>query len=182
MCGPAAIPLAIASAVVTAGGTMLSAVGQSQQYRASARIDDANAKIASAQTLDSIQNTNLEALQLSRKHSAVAGQQVAAMAANGVDLSFGSAVAVQEDTAMLAAEDRAQLYKEGAARTLNFDREAWNWRGRAASDRAKASGAITAGILSSLGTALGSASQISGMQGGKAPGSGSLAVGTRGNL
>jgi hypothetical protein len=83
------------------------------------------------------------------------------MAANGVSLDFGSAVDVQKDTAMIAAEDVSQIYKGGNERTKGFEISAFNYRSAAAMDRAKAKGAITGAVFGSLSTALGAASQIS---------------------
>ena len=157
MCPPV---LAIAAAAVTATGQVLNGIGQAQQYRHQAEVDDQNERLANDQARDSIDNTNLEAQRRYRQLAATQGQQQAAMAANGVDLNFGSPAAVQRDTAMIGAEDIGQIYKGGYQRTRGYDIDGWNYRSQAAANRAKASGALTQGILSGLGSALGSASQV----------------------
>lgn len=88
------------------------------------------------------------------------------MAANGVDLGFGSAIDVQKDTAALGAEDMFQLYKSGNERTKGYEVNAFNYRTQAAAKRSQAGGALVGGIFGSVGTALGAASQISKMKGG----------------
>lgn len=159
MCPPV---LAIAATAVTAAGQVLNGIGQSQQYRYQAQIDDQNNRLASDQARDSIDNTNLEAQRRYRQLSDTQGRQQAAMAASGVDLNFGSPADVQRDTAMIGGEDIGQIYKAGYQRTRGHDIDGWNYRSQAAANRAKASGALMQGIFSGLGTALGGASQFGG--------------------
>jgi hypothetical protein len=164
MCPPVA--LAIASAAVAATGAVFSGISQAQQYRYQAQVADQNAKLAADQARDSIETTNTEALRARRAQAQTEGQQTAAMAANGVDLSFGSAADVVSDTKMLGNEDVAQIYKGGNERTRGYDINAWNYRSQAAGARAKAKGAMVQGILGGLSSALGAASQVTGMKGG----------------
>lgn len=159
MCVPVVAALAIASAVVGSAGQVMAGIGQGQQARYQASIADKNAQIANGQAQDSILNTNLEAQRLRRDQAQTAGQQQAGMAANGIDLNFGSAVDLQKDTAARGAEDAAQLYKAGNERTKGFEINAFNYRSQAAADRAKASGAVMTGIFGGVSSALGAASQ-----------------------
>lgn len=159
MCPPV---LAVAATAVTAAGKVLDGIGQSQQYRYQAQIDDQNSQLASDQARDSIDNTNLEAQRGYRQLADTQGKQQAAMAASGLDLNFGSPAAVQRDTAMTGAEDIGQIYKAGYQRTRGYDIDGWNSRSQAAANRAKASGALMQGILSGVGSALGSASNFGG--------------------
>ncbi len=158
MCGPAAA-LAIAAAAVTATGQVMNGIGQSQQDRYQAQVDDQNTKLANDQAHDSITDTNLEAQRRYRQLADAQGKQQAAMAANGVDLNFGSPVDLQQDTAMIGGEDVGQIYKTGYQRTHGYDIDAWNSRSQAAANRAKASGALTQGIFGGLSSALGGAKQ-----------------------
>lgn len=165
MCGPVAPILAGAAAAVSIAGSMVGAAGQAGNLRYEAGVADTNKALSNAQAQDSILNTNLEAQRARRDQSQTAGRQVAAMAANGVDLSFGSAVDVQKDTAALGAEDMFQLYKAGNERTKGYEVNAFNYRTQAAAKRSQAKGAIVSGIFGSVGTALSAASQISRMKG-----------------
>jgi hypothetical protein len=155
MCHPAI--LIAASAGVKAVGSVVSGIGQKQVLDYQGQVADQNARLAEDQARDSIQNGNLEAQRRYRELAQTKGQQVAAMAANGVDLNFGSAADVQKDSAAIGAEDIAQLYKGSNERTRGFEINAFNYRAQAAGDRARGKGALTEGIFSGLSTALGGA-------------------------
>lgn len=171
MCDP--VTLTIAAAAVAAGGQVMSGIGTAQQYRYQASVDKQNAAIAQGQAQDSIANTNLEAQRRYREVSQMKGAQQAAQAANGVDINFGSAVDVQRDTAMIGAEDVAQIYKGGNERTKGFEINAFNYKSSAAANKAKAKGAMIKMAFDVAGTALGAASQVSGMKSGGNFGGGS---------
>ena len=162
MCDP--VSLAVASTVVATAGSVTSGIGQAQQDRYQAQIADRNARLAHDQARDSIENTNLEARQRYRELARMKCAQTAAMAANGVDLNFGSPVDIQKDTAMIGAEDIGQIYKGGNERTRGFDINAFNYRSQASANRAQASGALMKGIFDGVSTALGGASQVAGMR------------------
>ena len=168
MCGPIPIVLAAASTAISSVGSVMSGIGAANQYRYEASVNDQNARLSNEQARDSIATTNLEAQRRYRQIAQTKGAQTAAMAANGVSLDFGSSVDIQRDTAMIGAEDVSQLYKGGAERTRGFEIESFNYRSKAAGERAQASGALTKGIFDGLSTALGGASQIAGMR--KPPG------------
>ena len=176
MCIPAAaaLPFLIASTAVSSVGAVVGGIGAQQQANYQASIDEQNRQRANAQAQDSITNTNLEAQRRYRQQAQTMGNQQAAMAANGVDLSFGTALDVQRDTAMIGAEDIGQIYKAGNERTKGFEVNAFNYASDAAAQRAKGSSALMQGIIGGLGTALGGASQVAMM---KAPQGGG--VGTK---
>src|SRR5512139_187745 len=118
MCGPAALPImAIAGSVVSAAGSIYGGMGANAQGKYEQKIAERNAKIASEAARDSEERGKLENQQLGRKVAQTKGQQAASMAANGIDLGFGSALNVQDDTAMLASEDAEALYKNIHQRT-----------------------------------------------------------------
>jgi hypothetical protein len=131
MCDP--ISLTVAAAAVTMGGQYM----QGQGAYTNAKYQEAAAK----------SNANL-------------GHQRAAMGANNIDSTFGSAVSVQRDSKMIAAEDVGNIYEGGEARTRGYLIDAYNSRlkASAAHSAAKSQGLATG--LSMVGTALGAASQI----------------------
>jgi len=155
MCNP--VVLIAAAAGVNAVGSVVSGIGQKQVLDYQAQIADQNAKLAEDQAQDSIQNTNLEAQRRYRDLAQTKGRQVAAMAANGIDLNFGSAADIQRDTAATGAEDLAQIYKGGNERTKGFEINAFNSRAEATGDRARGKGALIDGIFGGVATALGGA-------------------------
>ena len=162
MCDP--VTLTIAATAVAATGKIVAGQGQAKQYRYEAQVADQNARLANAQARDSIENTNVEAQRRYRQLSQTKGAQIASMAANGVDLNFGSAVGLQRDTAMIGAEDVGQVYKGGNERTKGYEVNALNYRSQAAGGRAKATGAIINSVFDAGSTALGGASQVSQMK------------------
>lgn len=158
MCDPVSISLAAATAV-TAAGQGYSAMQQAAMGRYQSKVNEQNARLSSEQARDAQERTKLEARQLYRKIGATSGQQTAAMAANGIDLSFGSAVDVQRDTAMQGAEDVAQLYKSGYEEARGLEINASNYRSQAAADRANAHASIVSGVFGVGSTILGGATQ-----------------------
>ena len=163
MCLPA-VPLLIASTVLSAGASIYGGFQQAGQARYAAGISEQNQRIAAGQANDSENNTSLEAQRRYRMLAQTKGSQEASLAANGVDLNFGSALNIQRDTAMIGAEDVAQIYKAGSERTKALDIEGWNYGAEAKAQRSKASGAIVNGFLSAASTALSGASQTSAMK------------------
>jgi hypothetical protein len=163
MCVPVAIGLALASAAVTAGGQIVAGTAAHNQATYEANLNETNAKLASQQANDANQNTMLEAQRRYREGAQLQGRQTAAMAANGIDLGFGSAEQVQGDTRMITGEDVGQIYKAGNERAKGFDVNAFNYRSEAAADRAKASASTLSTVFGVASTALGAASQINKM-------------------
>lgn len=97
------------------------AKNQQAALQAEAQVAQNNATLAGWQAEDSIARGEIAANQALLKGSQLKGAQRAAMAANGVDLSFGSAQLIQNDTDYLTSVDAAQL-RDNAAR------EAWGYR------------------------------------------------------
>ena len=159
----------------TIGSTLLGAAGAIQQgqaqasaQRAAAQADqykaqvaEMNAQLAERQAQDAINRGQLAEQQQRQKAAQILGAQTAAMAANGVDLSFGSPLDVLTGTAQQSELD-ALTIRSNAAREAYDDRvKAYNYRTggqldtmRAASDSAAASAASTSGFLSAGGTIL----------------------------
>lgn len=165
MCGPAlAAPLLIASTVLTAGSQIMSGIAQQGQANYAAGVANRNAGIAANQAKDAEANTQIEARRRYRESSQALGAQQAALAANGVDINFGTAVDLQRDSRMFAAEDVGQIYKAGSERAKGFDNEAWNYRAEARAQKAKGKGALIEGLFGAAGTALGGASQVAKMK------------------
>lgn len=176
MCGPLAAPLMIASTVLTAGASIMGGIAANQQAGYAANIAEQNRRIANNQADDAANNTALEAQRRYRQIGQTKGAQQAALAANGVDINFGTSLDLQRDTAMIGAEDVGQIYKAGNENVIGFDREAWNYGAEASAQRAKGKGALVHGFLGAAATALGGASQLSKM---KAPiGSGFSSAGS----
>jgi len=159
MCAPALPALLVASTAISAAGAGFGALQASAQNRYAAKIADRNADLANDATRQEMENTRESALQLGRRTAAIRGQQRAAMAANGVDLSFGSAADVLADTDMLGREDLGRLYRQGDQNVRGLDIQASNYRSEAAASRQAATGSLIGGVFDVGSTALGGATQ-----------------------
>jgi hypothetical protein len=157
MCEPAT--LALAAAGVAAVGKGVGALQSAATSRYQARVADRNASLAAGQANDAATANRLEAQRFYRQAGQRSGQQVAAMAANGLDLGFGNALGVQQDSAMITAEDVGQIYRKGNEDVRGFDINAGNYRAQAQGARQAASGALVKGVFDVASTALGGAEQ-----------------------
>jgi hypothetical protein len=157
MCEPGT--LIVASTAAAAAGKGVSALNAAAGQRYASRIATRNAQLANEQARDAQAANRLEAQRLYRKAGQVAGQQNAAMAANGIDLGFGSALQVQGDTAMLVGEDATQLYRKGFEETRGFEIDALNQRAEAAGRKRAATAALVEGAFDVGSTILGGAKQ-----------------------
>lgn len=162
MCDP--VSLTIATAAVTMGGQYV----QGQAAYTNAKYEQAaatsNAALARDQAKQSIETTQKEAAQRYRAESQLEGQQQAAMGANGIDTTFGSAVSVQRDDKMIANEDVGNIYTAGRNRTTGYLMDAYNYRERAAAAHSAAKAAGWATAFGMASTALGAATQVSKMR------------------
>lgn len=164
MCDPVSIGLTVASAAATMAGQYV----QGQAAYTKAKYDqsaaEANAALANDQAKQQIDQTKLAASRRYREAGQLEGQQKAAMAANGLDLGFGSAARTQADSRMIASEDVGQIYKEGFNRTQGYLTDAYNYRLTGQAARSAASSAGLATGIGMAGTALGAASQLNKMR------------------
>jgi hypothetical protein len=115
---------AIAAAAVSAAGTGFSvasqAAAQKKQADYQAQVDANNAKIAAWQRSDTLQRGEQEAQNQLRQQAQLIGTQRAALAANGVDVTEGSALDILATTRFLGAQDVAAIQSNAA-------REAWGY-------------------------------------------------------
>jgi hypothetical protein len=164
MCGPALI---IAATAVSAIGSGVSALQAASMSRYEAKIADRNAQLEGEAARSAADNGRIEAQRQYRKISQVQGQQAAAMAANGIDQSFGSAQQVQRDTAAMGAEDIQSIYDQTGQNIRGFDIRASNYRAQATGARRDATGALVKGIFDVGSTVLSGANQYSKLKAGR---------------
>lgn len=153
------------------GSTVMSAAGQVQQAQASAkaskynaRVAEMNATLAERRARDAIERGKLEEQKKRREVALIAGQQRAAMAANGLDLGFGSPLDTIIDTAVAGELDALTIRSNAYREAYDYRVDAANRRAGAAMNRAEASSAMAGGWLSAGSTILGGASRVRGYQ------------------
>lgn len=125
MCLPVAA-LPIAAAAVSAVGSLTSGIMGMRQSAYEAEVHRRNIALGAERLRDEREIGRAESRDFYRQVGALKGQQIAALAANGLDLSFGTPLRVQEDTAMLADEDAAEMYRNQDNRLRGIDIEMSN--------------------------------------------------------
>ena len=147
------------------GSTVLSAAGSIQQGNAAkassnynAKVADMNAKISERQARDAVARGQIDEQQQRMKTSQVLGQQKVAMAANGVDLKFGSPLDTLVDTATMGELDALTIRTNTAREARDIRQQGANQTAQAGLLRAEGSAAQTAGYLGAAGTVLGGGS------------------------
>lgn len=158
MCDPAT--LALSAAVVTAAGTAYGGLAANAQGKYEAKVAEQNARLTAEQARDAKERGQMDAARLDREYAQTAGAQRAAMAANGIDIDFGSAAGVQQDTAMMRGEDRAAHDRNVYNEMRGLDINAANYRSQAQASRMKGKNAMVGSMISATGSLLGGAAQF----------------------
>lgn len=112
-------------------GTGLSAVGMYNQSKTAGEVASRNAKLADLQAQDAIARGEKEAISVQQRAAAVKSAQRVNLAAKGLDLSYGTAADLQDQTDFFGQADvtttRNNARKEAWARqsqSSNFQAEA----------------------------------------------------------
>lgn len=146
---------------LTIGSTLLGAYGQVQSAKAAAAADrynaqvqDMNAKLADRKARDAIARGQSEEQRKRTEVSRIMGAQKAAMAANGVDLNFGSPLDTLVDTATMGELDALTIRSNSYREAYDYQVEGVNQRAGATLSRMKAKNEETGGYLDAAGTIL----------------------------
>jgi hypothetical protein len=159
MCLPAA-PLALAAAGVSAVGSMVSGYGAMQQGRYESKVAKQNAELSMEAAQDSILRGSGERRNFFRQVGQAKGDQVAAMAANGIDPDYGSALRVQQDTATLSREDEQNLYSNIEERTRGEQINAMNLVSEAKAAKYRGKQAMIGSVMEAASSLAGGFSQM----------------------
>jgi hypothetical protein len=144
MCEPTTISL-----IAAAAGTGLSAYGGYQQSKTQQQVANNNAQVAEWQAQDAQRRGEQEAQDAMRRGAALKSAQRVSLASRGLDLGYGTAADLQDQTDFFAQTDAA------TART-NAGKEAWARRAQGANFAAEASAQrpwLTAGSTLLAGSA-----------------------------
>lgn len=140
----------VGSSLAAAGISAYSAV---QQGRAAARTAENNAKMAEYAAQDAITRGEEDAIAAQRRAAALRSTQRTALAANGLDLSYGTAADLQDQVDFFGQADAA------TART-NASREAWRLRAGGQQEAAAGRAARSNANLQAAGTLLSTAGTV----------------------
>jgi|6_EtaG_2_1085325.scaffolds.fasta_scaffold01903_5 hypothetical protein len=108
------------------GASQASAINDEGDYQKS--IFDINARFAEVNAKDAIKRGDKEAIALKKQAKRLIGSQRASLAAQGVDIETGSALDIQEDTAVLAQDDVMTIKNNAWKEALGYRVEAFNFR------------------------------------------------------
>lgn len=166
MCDP--VSLTVAATAVAAAGTVVSGVNQSRQYAYKAKVDAGNAKLDQAASADAANRGAIEEQRQYRKNAQILGAQRAALAANGVEVDFGSAADLQADTKRIGQEDAATIRENTIREQRGFEISAANNLNEAAAGRASARSKLVETAFDTGKTILGGAKQVSSIKAARA--------------
>lgn len=163
MCLPVAAAAAIAGGVTSAVGGIVAG----QQAKAQANYSAAVAKENAQQEVDAYQTYRGQEVQerqnFWQKVGQVRGQQVAAMAANGIDPGFGSGERIQSDTTKLAYQDATNLFRNQGQKAKGYLIDASNYTSEAIANKMQGKAAVTNSYFGAVSSILGGVSQAAGM-------------------
>lgn len=147
--------------------TLLTATGQIQQGNAAnaagkynAQVAEMNAKIADNKARDALERGKIEEQKQRQKTASISGAQQAAMAANGVDLSFGSPLDTLVDTATLGELDALTIRSNAAREEYDYRVDAVNKRAGGQLARMQGKAAKTGSLLAAGSTVLGGGAAV----------------------
>ena len=151
------------------GSTVMGGVGAIQQGNAqaasakyNAQVADMNSKLAQKSARDAVARGQIEEQQQRAKTSALIGQKRVAMAANGVDMKFGSPLDDLIDTATMGELDALTIRSNTYREERDIRQQGLNSSAQAGLYRAEAKSAKTGGFLNAFGTVLGGAADAYG--------------------
>lgn len=152
------------------GSTLLAGAGQLQQgaataeaNRYNAQIGEMNATLSDRRAKDALQRGAVEEQRKRQEVAQIQGRQRAGMAANGVDLTFGSPLDTIVDTAVLGELDALTIRSNAYRESYDYKVDAVNKRAGATLNRQQADSAETGSYLNAAGTVLGGAGKAYGM-------------------
>ncbi len=116
---------------LSAAGTGISALGAYQQAKLAGDVAARNAKLADLQAEDALRRGENEAADLRRRVAATKSAQRVSLAAKGLDLTYGTAADLQDQTDFFGESDVATV-------RTNARKEAWARRSQGANFQAEA--------------------------------------------
>lgn len=152
--------IGLLGAGVSAYGSYQQAQGQKQAANYNAAVADANAKTAEFAAQDAKDRAEQRAIMVGQKVADVRGRQRAALAANGLDLSYGNAAGIQETTDYYGSQDQRTERDNGEREAYSLRSQSSNFSNEATMNRSRADNISPFGAAAT--SFLGSATSIAG--------------------
>jgi len=118
-----------------------------------------NATLAERRARDAIERGAVAEQRKRQEVARIVGGQTTAMAANGVDVSFGSPLDTLVDTAVMGELDALTIRTNAHREAYDYKVQAVNQRSQGSIERMKGDAAETGGYLKAGGTILGGAGE-----------------------
>lgn len=146
---------------------IMTIMGQQQQAKAQREAANYNAKIAENNAIIAEKNVRKQQLEGARQEEAqrlktaqILGQQRVGYGAGGIDMGVGSALDVQGTTAFYGQEDLLSIRAGSKAQEDRLHQQATDFTNQAQMSRASGANAQRAANLQSVGTAIGTLTQM----------------------
>lgn len=136
------------------GGAVMSAGAAYQQGQVAKQVAQNNATMAEYAAQDAVRRGEEEAQAVQRKGATLKSAQRVSLAARGLDLGYGTAGDLQDQTDFFSQSDVATTRSNAA-------REAWSMRARGENARQEGLWAAREGTMRAAGTLLAGAGQVS---------------------
>ncbi len=154
MCAGAGVIVGLLSSAVSAVGAIQQANAQADAANHQAAVARRNAKLEEVKARDAIVRGGDEIRKNQRRTNELLGTQRAAMAANGLDVTYGSPLDAAVDTAMLGELDEITLNANRHNEAYDHKITAWNYKNEAELKSAEARNAKSAGAINAFGSLL----------------------------
>lgn len=155
-----AIVASIGSALVGAGGTVLSGMAAKQAGDYQNKVAQMNAQIAEDNAKRALERSQIEQQDQDMLTRAQLGQQEALQAASGVTLSAGSQMLTRKAAAQLGRRDSLNIRQGGEIEAYNYKTQAVNQRAEGALAKSRGQGALIGSYFSAGGSLLSNAATI----------------------
>ncbi len=155
MCDPGTLILVAAAAQIA--GTVTKTVGAVTQAKYESNLANYNRKLEGEKAADAIERGNVAARDAARRQSALVGAQRASLAANGVDLSYGTPGDLLSDSAMLGQDQQIAVRENTRREVMGYDINSANFGAQASAAKGRIAPAIIGGVFEVAGTAAGAA-------------------------
>lgn len=164
MCPPAlAVPLAIASTVITAGAQIYGGMAANNQAKYEAQVAQQNRQMELNARVAAQEQNAIDQRSHWRRVAQAYGDQVARQSASGLDVNFGSPAALLGDVMTIGAEDSELINRNTVNQIRGYEINAANYDMQAKAARSRGKAALVSSVLNAGGTLLGGARQIGGM-------------------
>ena len=161
MCGPAALPIiAGAAAIVGATGQVVGGINANNQAKYEASVYRANASLDRKAAQDALERGQVEERRQYVKNAQLQGAQRAALAANGIQTDFGSAMDIQNDAKRIGLEDANTIRQNATREMMGYEISAFNNDAGSTGAKARGKSALIGSVFDAGSTLLGGAKQV----------------------